>query len=291
MKITSVSINLNTHKIISQNTFKGNERISCDTFEINKAQETISAWQKLKNLFFPKKETHYKIEDAEFKLPKSVIFKKAENIEEAAKFAKDNFGIQEFNVQDINIANYVNKGMSILVNKTEGDIILPDIIEERPRRYAVQAVYIKKGKKVLCINPNVTEDRTLLEHNISPEYFRRLNYFEKLKVKNHYTQENQKHIQRSIFHDLFHEIGHFNHIYQNPEIFNSIISDSNTSDVYKVKKEDMFKIGAYAYMGKAEMVAEVYAYLMQGICIPREFIKLYLKYGGPKIPNVHLNFQ
>ena len=47
-----------------------------------------------------------------------ITFTPAKTIEEAAKFAKEKLGIWEYNVNDLEIANYVNEAISIYKNRT-----------------------------------------------------------------------------------------------------------------------------------------------------------------------------
>ena len=46
------------------------------------------------------------------KLAKHIKFKPAQTVEEAAQFAKTHFGIKTYSVDNLEIANWVNKGMS-----------------------------------------------------------------------------------------------------------------------------------------------------------------------------------
>lgn len=62
------------------------------------------------------------------KLEPEIEYKEAKNIEEAKAFAKKNFKIKKFKVNDLSVANYVNEGLTILSNKFKGDVYMPSKI-------------------------------------------------------------------------------------------------------------------------------------------------------------------
>ena len=63
------------------------------------------------------------------KLSPNIIFQKAENIEQAANFAKKNFKIDYFNVDNLDTANWINQGITKLSNKFKGRTFMPKKIE------------------------------------------------------------------------------------------------------------------------------------------------------------------
>lgn len=63
------------------------------------------------------------------KLNPNIIFQKAENIEQAANFAKKNFKINYFNVDNLDTANWINQGIAKLSNKFKGKTFMPKKIE------------------------------------------------------------------------------------------------------------------------------------------------------------------
>ena len=62
------------------------------------------------------------------KLQKHIDFFKAQNIEQAANFAEQNFKIKYFNVDDLDTANWINKGLAKLSNKFQGETYMPSNI-------------------------------------------------------------------------------------------------------------------------------------------------------------------
>ena len=63
------------------------------------------------------------------RLNPNIIFQKAENIEQAANFAKKNFKIDYFNVDNLDTANWINQGIAKLSNKFKGKTFMPKKIE------------------------------------------------------------------------------------------------------------------------------------------------------------------
>lgn len=61
-------------------------------------------------------------------LASEIEFKKAQTLEEAENFAKENFKIKKFQVDDLEIANWINEGLSVLSNKFKGKVYMPSKI-------------------------------------------------------------------------------------------------------------------------------------------------------------------
>jgi hypothetical protein len=59
------------------------------------------------------------------KLAEHVQFKKAKTLDEAAQFAKTHFGIKKYDVDDLSVANWINKGLVKVNNKTKGQAVMP----------------------------------------------------------------------------------------------------------------------------------------------------------------------
>ena len=58
-------------------------------------------------------------------LEPKIEYKESKSLEEAKAFAKKNFKIKKFKVDDLSVANYVNEGLTILSNKYKGDVYMP----------------------------------------------------------------------------------------------------------------------------------------------------------------------
>lgn len=63
------------------------------------------------------------------KLKPQIKFAKAENLEQAANFAKENFKINNFKIDDLDTANWVNKGLTRLSNRYQGKTYMPSAVE------------------------------------------------------------------------------------------------------------------------------------------------------------------
>lgn len=62
-------------------------------------------------------------------LKPEITFTKADTIEQAANFAKENFKINSFAIDDLDTANWVNKGLTRLSNRFKGKTYMPSKIE------------------------------------------------------------------------------------------------------------------------------------------------------------------
>ena len=87
------------------------------------------------------------------KLAEHIKFKPAQTVEEAAQFAKTHLGIKTYSVDNLEIANWVNKGMSKVVNKTKGNAILPDNVFYKAIEDNTNGIMRVQGKN-LTINKN-----------------------------------------------------------------------------------------------------------------------------------------
>ena len=71
-----------------------------------------------------------KSNNIEENLWKNLNFKKADTMEDAAKYAKDTLGIKSFNLEnDLDTANWVNEGLTNLQNIYKGKFRMPDSVE------------------------------------------------------------------------------------------------------------------------------------------------------------------
>lgn len=76
-------------------------------------------------------------------LNKFIKYVKAQNIEEAANFASQNFKIKDFNVDDLDTANWINEGLTKISNKFGGKTYMPSEI-------ALKYLKIPKSKNSLA---------------------------------------------------------------------------------------------------------------------------------------------
>lgn len=87
---------------------------------INLALTTIGTGAYVSKLFLPRAE--------KLTLKAKTEFTKAQTLEQAQNFAKENFKINEFHVDDLYAANWINKGLTELSNFFKGKTFMPEKI-------------------------------------------------------------------------------------------------------------------------------------------------------------------
>lgn len=81
-----------------------------------------------------------------------IEFKEAKSIEEAEKYAKQNFKIKDFKVKDLEVANWINEGLTVLSNKFDGKVYMPrEVIYGKSKIYD-SAAYYRPFTDTLFIN-------------------------------------------------------------------------------------------------------------------------------------------
>ncbi len=63
-----------------------------------------------------------------FKPAEKIEFKEAKTVEEAAAFAKEHFGVAHYEVDNLEVANWINKNLVLANNATKGQLVLPNSI-------------------------------------------------------------------------------------------------------------------------------------------------------------------
>lgn len=95
------------------------------------------------------------------KLQKHIDFFKAQNVEQAANFAEQNFKIKFFDVKDLDTANWINNGLTELSNKFQGETYMPSNISfnkfKKKRLNITDALYHPR-KDMICFNQNSYAD-------------------------------------------------------------------------------------------------------------------------------------
>lgn len=66
-----------------------------------------------------------KIHSKPVKLAPQIEYKEAQTLDEAKKFAKKNFKIKRFVVDDLSVANLINEALTNISNKFKGDVYMP----------------------------------------------------------------------------------------------------------------------------------------------------------------------
>ena len=242
------------------------------------------------------------VRKGKFVLPEHIEFRPAKTIKEARKFARKQLGIKKFKVNDLEIANYVNEGLTNASNISKGKIVLPRAVEVRPVTNGIMAVNGKARNATLIINPELDCD-VLKNTIVNIAEYKKLSFLDKLNalVEIRSIAKNGT-LMDDKFHCLYHELGHLNHKSQSPQAYKSLdipyikskadivgkVENVTQQHVSSLLQKDILgyakeKIGAYGCTYPNEFVAEVYGLMMSGKKLPKEVMDLYYQYGGPKI--------
>lgn len=91
-------------------------------------------------------------------LEKEICFKKANTIDEAANFAKENFKIKNYYSNDLNIANWVNEALCNINNTFAGKVYMPkNLIITDSSLYRNDAGYYQSSFDTLVINSDAVK--------------------------------------------------------------------------------------------------------------------------------------
>ena len=82
-----------------------------------------------------------KITEKPLQLEKNIEFKKAETIEEAVNFAKTNFKIKKFKVEDLELANWINEGLCNINNRFQGEVYMPSKIVAKKQKEGINGSF------------------------------------------------------------------------------------------------------------------------------------------------------
>jgi len=82
-----------------------------------------------------------KITEKPLQLAENIEFKKAETTKEATEFAKKNFKIKKFKVEDLELANWINEGLCNVNNRFKGKVYMPSKIVAKELKEGVQGSY------------------------------------------------------------------------------------------------------------------------------------------------------
>lgn len=227
-----------------------------------------------------------------------IDFKPSKTIGEAKAFAKENFGIRKFKVDDIEVANYLNNAFACAVNITKGKIKLPDIVKVESISDAAAAVTgrLFSKEKVMYYDPSEIPTYAYFEREYLPTLKkickgdivnRFINAFkgdftERVEAYEILCKTFGLQSYASPFNVVFHELGHLMHEKQSKDIYKRCLSNSS----FLGDSKEIFiarKVSEYAATNSLEFVAEVYANLLSGKTYTKEIMDMYVKYGGPKI--------
>ncbi len=251
------------------------------------------------------------------------VFKPQETIEEAAKYAKDVLGIEEFNMQNLDMANYTLDGFTKIKQIINTDIGIKKVLSKKSITDSIS------GKPNPCITGRidpVNGEITLSENAMRTDLVSKLSLIVQMDPKNmnEYMKmmldiekssvplceimkrfKNLGYIPRSIdelpnqtvIHEIWHRLHYLNckklgidywKLGKTEELVACNIKDTSMLDEFlspKIQKiiSDYKFIGSYALTSPCEFVAEVGSIIANGIKPPPNIMELYYKYGGPKV--------
>ena len=227
-------------------------------------------------------------------LAEHMDFKKAGTIEEAKKFALEKLGVK-LNLNDLEVANYVNEGLVNVSNKLKGKTVMPKVVEldssSEPISHGFMA-WRREGSKLILkhqienLAENARKKGVLLDEYIRTAMYKDSRFADK---------------GLSPFHYVHHELGHGNHFANCSESAKMVslkkLADRGITDTHYTEEflkeintpelQDLFKntfLSDYGKTAPTEFVAEVFANIVDGAKVPKEFMTLYEKYGGMPIP-------
>lgn len=97
------------------------------------------------------------IKESPIKLEEQIEFKESKTIEEAEAFAKEKFKIQNFKVEDLEVANWVNEGLTNISNFFKGQVFMPKTIKYAPFHTDKSIAHYAYGSDEIHIHQNVVE--------------------------------------------------------------------------------------------------------------------------------------
>lgn len=214
--------------------------------------------------------------DDPVKLAENIKFKKAETIDEAKKFAQENFKIKKFKIDDLEIANWCNEGLCNISNKFKGDVFMP-----RKLILGNTGIFNKRAVGSYAYGDDTL---TLSRKHLKPDKYSQMDlfalertFFNSLEVSEHLNKGYLGHIKCNEFEIIYHEIGH---------VFNNKskkISDSEAASIFNQVKDTLI----CPYNMKKdfkEFSAELFAGYMSGEKPSKEFLDLFNKINGFRLP-------
>ena len=193
------------------------------------------------------------------KLNPNIVFQESENLEQAANFAKQNFKIDYFNIDNIDTANWINKGLTKLSNAFKGhtymakrielvdfpsELIVPDKITGAQYIFASDTVRFNKSVyKDIDKIINRTIDATPSDLLFTPLSSKRDDKLTEMIIKYKTNSNSLSFAQKtSLFAALRRKLEVFAEIGKKEEITNNILKQLKNS---KTKVTDPFSCTSY----------------------------------------------
>lgn len=221
-----------------------------------------------------------------------IEFKEAKTMEEAKKFARDNFGIGLELDNNLFAANLINDVCTNVNNKMKGKAIFPK-----------KVCFKDLSKKNCNAQYNYIKNRLELNSNgITGHYIKGVGEVNFLKLFNEgnstYSKIKQhNNVVEEMQFTLTHELGHCNHyakcknalkMLSLKELERDCIKDKHFTENFLQDVRDNKLIKEfhrdYALTSPAEFIADTFACKMLGKDIPKEVEEIYIKYGGVAFP-------
>lgn len=235
----------------------------------------------------------------------NVVFKKAQNIEEAMDFGKINFNIERytgFSENDLDIINWINEGLVKTNNKAKGHIFMPnDIVLQDDIKDTISSMGINGefciSRTAICeakdfcaaiikATSSCSEEEAIKQVSLKKldEIFKTIGDF----IKDYPDYQETLRIYQADFSLIYHEMGHLQHF---KNISNRLIMALHTKigsthketkliELFDNSQQIASKITPYATTSPFEFVAEVFSKMCDGVKLDDDVIKLYKKLGG-----------
>lgn len=257
------------------------------------------------------------------KLNPEIEYKESKTLEEAAGFAKENFKIKIFKVDDLEIANWINEGLTQLSNKFKGEIYVPRKIQYKTLKDINTLGSYSLGMDTLTIN-KVNEEHldaelpllvySIQELGLDKKYlgswkndfneklknYKTLSKIEKqslhfsiiriINLLNKLAEENtdvdfSKLEEKDIFGPLY--MGKFGVLFHEM----GHVFDKKSATDFNYKKRTLFEkmkqtilLDETSSLKYAEFIAEVFRGYLNGDKYPDEILNLFSKLTTIKLP-------
>ena len=225
-------------------------------------------------------------------LAEHIEFKEAKTMEEAQKYAMDNFGMKLELGDNLFTANLINDMCTNVSNKLKGKVAFPKkcFFDSKIKRNML--AYYRPYNNTMGINAQG------ITRHIAPngkdinwlDIFAQKKYSDIIAKSEKDTNSVSYKIIKNIKHNIYHELGHCNHMasinessklkfswFKNRMNFKSDIKDNKFNKICEEFFEDSTN---YWKTNMEEFVAETFAWKMMGKDVPKEIEELYIKYGG-----------
>lgn len=267
----------------------------------------------------------HKFVEKPLNLEPNIEFKKAQTLKEAENFAKEKFKLKTFQVDDLEIANWINEGLTVLNNKCKGEVYMPSKIIYGDISNKKTQAYYRQFNDTLKIN-RIDEDeldktfnymslssKSLLELPLGKgheEFWEKLNNYKNLsKIEKFEFLSSFANVLQIIpkiikskrpnakdIINLANDINPFGPAYLNRFclIFHEMghVFDYKSRNDYGIIKSFLFKkavkkliLPNYTASCFTEFNADIFAGIFSGERYSDEIMKLFKRLNNIKLPN------